>query len=78
MYILTPVPEELLHSVDMLLVGRGAAEVPTSLLHAGELGVAAPHVSVFALGGAGGAAVGAKSGKSRRNLGRSRLGGGTQ
>jgi hypothetical protein len=60
--------------VDTLLVGRAAAAaLPASLLLTGALHAAAPYLTLFALGGASGGAVGARSGRARANLPRRRL-----
>ncbi len=76
LYLLTPLPEEAMREVGLLLVGRAAGELPSSLLQAGQAAAAAPYLSLFALGGVSGAAAGATAGKARRNVGRSRLEGG--
>ncbi len=73
LWLVTPVGSEDLESVDCLLVGRHAAELPASLLQAAALGAAAPHLTLFGLGGATGAAAGAAGGKARRNVQRARL-----
>lgn len=61
----------------MLLVGRAAAELPTSLLQAGALAAVAPYCGLFGLSGDVGAAAGAAVAKPRKNLGRARLAGQT-
>ncbi|KAJ9510794.1 hypothetical protein QJQ45_027576, partial [Haematococcus lacustris] len=55
-YLLTPTPEEVLHSVTCLLVGKAAAfELPPSLLQAGPLDCASPYLGLWSLPGVTGA-----------------------
>ncbi|KAJ9509109.1 hypothetical protein QJQ45_001598 [Haematococcus lacustris] len=70
-YLLTPTPEEVLHSVTCLLVGKAAAfELPPSLLQAGPLDSASPYLGLWSLPGVTGATAGAANQRARKNLGR--------
>ncbi|KAJ9508458.1 hypothetical protein QJQ45_011990 [Haematococcus lacustris] len=70
-YLLTPTPEEVLHTVTCLLVGKAAAfELPPSLLQAGPLDCASPYLGLWSLPGVTGATAGAANQRARKNLGR--------